>query len=646
MDECEGHRSKKVNFIMSISKLQEEFVELQKEISAFQGLLNSAIDESEFSLEVVQHSTNSNVWDLKVRLDDIALLIAQEKKNAKRKCEIRQIADNVHKMLKKIEVEIKKAEIIESNEDSTLKELGEAYESLKEIEEEDLPKLQAEYSKLPITESEDDVRNEAFEEQVEMVRNLKNIQSSIINKIETTNMLDNLISSFNKKFHTTSEGLKNAQFDVIKITDIKNNDLLIMSRIVFEMKELIKETGIRTLDFIQKYEKKLDDITKSVDLKLAEVEKKIVNTVTKKLESPLKDINFENIEKDISLLPLQSSAYTDLIEKVKKAKAKLDLQRKTKEDLEIIVKTLKEINAFPKNPLPVNEHILTFKKKLNDLVEYLKPKTDAFVPTGDVKIDKDIEKQKQKVEETIVMIKKELEAKELEKANNDLVLKVVSDVVELLSESEKQPDNSNLLSSKEVFSKLKARIINKSNELNALKKKSFGDNLEKVINNNIKIIDEAMRNTDVILFNIEKCEKETIELQGEWNRTEEFADRAIEMANELIERYTNSPQLFEDASKDIETISFLIEEINGYVKVISQISDNFKNYNLDNSLFVEKLDNYKGVVIKLEELKIKVEKDVSRELNLIKMKKRLQDTLNQIVEKANILINKVKVDTC
>uniref|UniRef100_A0A0K0DVH0 DUF5741 domain-containing protein n=1 Tax=Strongyloides stercoralis TaxID=6248 RepID=A0A0K0DVH0_STRER len=628
-------------YVMSISKLQEEFVELQKEIGAFQELLNSAIDESEVSLEVIQHSIKSNIWELKVRLDDIALAIAQEKKNAKRKCELRQITENFFRMASEIEGKVEKAGEVEDNENSTLEELDEAHIILMNIEKNDLPKLQSEFSKLPTTESEDNIRNKAFEKQMKIIEDLKNVQSSLLNKIEANNFFNGLVILFNETVSIVSERLESARCDVNEIVNVKNNDLLAISKVISDMREVVKETGISKSDLIQECEEKFKKMTKNVDLKLADAEKKVINTITKRLEGPFKDLDFDSIERDINVLPHQSSAYTDLKNKIDGAKAKLELQKKTKDELEIIVTALKEISMSPKKSLPINEHILTFKKKLNDLTEYLKPKTDSFIPTGDADIDKDIKKQKEKVDETIEKIKKELEAKEFEKTTTDLVYKTINNIGELLSDSEKQLTNSDLFHSKEFFSTLKIKILEKLDELKTLNKKLVNGNLKEIIRNNITIINEALKNTDAVLSGIEKCEKHNSELQKKLNEVESSADRAIEIANELIECYASSPQPFEKATVDIKTINSLILEINELVEINSQIANNLGNNNFDNSLFTKKLNNYSSVVKNLEELKLKVEKDISREANLIKMRTHLQATLNQIVEKAGILINKV-----
>uniref|UniRef100_A0A0K0F8A4 GAR domain-containing protein n=1 Tax=Strongyloides venezuelensis TaxID=75913 RepID=A0A0K0F8A4_STRVS len=628
---------------MSVSKLQEEFIELQKEIGKFQELLNLAMDESEVSLEVLQHSIKSNIWELKVRLDDIALAIAQEKKNAEKKYEVHQVAKSIFKMVSEMEEEISKAQVIESSKNSTLQELTEAYEILKEVEEEGLPKLEAEYSKLPTVASEDSLRNNAFEEQIRLVENLKNIQSSILDRIETINEFNCLVSSFKDEFSSISRKLEVSQFNFGKINDIKTMDLKKLLNVLENIKELANERDMNESVLLQECEEKLTAIKEAIDLKLTEAEWDIVNTVTKKLNNPTKDVDFELLEKDIAVLPQESISYIDLKNKINSARAKFNLQEKTKNELEVIIKTLKEINAAPKKSLSVNEHIIAFKQKLNDLTEYLKPKTDSFTLTGDAEIDKNIRKQKQQVEEAIKNVRKQLELKESEKANTDMVMSVIDHIDELVLKSENKQNKNNLIDSKETFSLLKDKILGKSQELHDLMKKPLSANLKEIVERKIKIIEKALRNTNLILCDIERCEQEVSESEGKLSEIDVSGCKAILSAKELIERYSKSPQPFDVASNDIELISSLIVDINEYMKAISQIAETFKNYNYNTSLLVEKMEEYINTNKNLEELKTKVEKDIDRERNLIEMKKRLQETLNQIAEKASILINKVDI---
>uniref|UniRef100_A0A0K0ES38 GAR domain-containing protein n=1 Tax=Strongyloides stercoralis TaxID=6248 RepID=A0A0K0ES38_STRER len=622
---------------MAIVKLQEGIVQLQKEIGSFQGLLDSAIDESEVPLKVLLHSTASDIWELKVNLDDIALTVAQEKKNVKRKFEIYQITGDFFQMASEIEAKVEEVGVIGDGKDSTLEDLDEAYKTLKVIEKEDLPRLQAQYSKLPLTEIGDGIKSKAVEQQTKVIKNLESVQSLLLNKIEANNSFNALIVLFKEKASTVSRELESAQLDVNRIISIKDNDLLAVSKVIADMKEVVQKVNISRSDLIQECDEEYRKITNAVDLKCADAERNVIDVVGKRLDVPLEDLDFDNVERDIDALPHQSLAYVDLKSKLNGIKRKLELQKKTKEELEIIANALKEINTSSKDVLPINEYILLLKKKLNDLTECLKPKSDSLILTGDADIDKDLKKQRRKVNKSIEKIKKELENKEFEKTVT--VYKAGDGVKELLLKSEREVVDSDLLRSKEMFSTLRSEILNKLNELNTLNKNLIGDNLKKIIGNNIKIVNQALHNTDTVLSNIEKREKEINKLQGMLKKIESSADYGLDNANELIERYANSPQPFGGAKADVEKINSIILETNRFIKVASKIADDLKDNNFEDSLFIQKLNNYSNAVKNLEELKLKIEDDIKREDNLIRMRNQLQITLNKIIEKASIIFN-------
>uniref|UniRef100_A0A0N4ZUR5 GAR domain-containing protein n=1 Tax=Parastrongyloides trichosuri TaxID=131310 RepID=A0A0N4ZUR5_PARTI len=626
---------------MSISQLQEEFVELQKEIGSLQDLLNSAIDESEISLEVVQHSIKSNIWELKVRLDDIALAIAQEKKNAKRKCELQQIAQRIFSMVKEIEVEIENAEEIESNDNSTLNDLSEAYENLKEIEEERLPKLEAEYSKLPITGSEDSLRNKTMEEQTKMMENLRNIQSSIMYKIEAMNNFNVLVGTFKMKFADISTMIDKAGSDVSKIFKIKNEQLPSLFEIVVEAKQLAGESNLKELKAVDDLEKNLHEMSKNLEIKLLDAEEKVVKDICIKLESPLRTLNINKIEKDIDILPHDCEAYKNLKNKINDTKMKLNHQMKTKKELEVIINALKEIETTPKKVLPVNEHIVAFRKKLNELTQLLKPKADALSFTGDDEIDNNIRKQRQILEFAIQSVKNELELKENERADIEKINGVTAGLENLCFESRDKPSEKDLLSSKEKFVLLKTKVEKKLKEVKGLDGVIVLDKLKVKVNKNIEMLKEASTNIDKILHDIEKYEKDLNGLMSEFNAVDNLMENLVTKSEELLKRYSQSAQPFEVATVDLKCIDDIVIEINENVSKMGSIVDTFKSYGMDYSSLSEKIEKYNSIVKNLEELKIKIEKDVKRECTLIEMKKNLQETLNRIAERANKLITKV-----
>uniref|UniRef100_A0A0N4Z7F2 Calponin-homology (CH) domain-containing protein n=1 Tax=Parastrongyloides trichosuri TaxID=131310 RepID=A0A0N4Z7F2_PARTI len=199
----------KFNDVLSKDSTPEDLSDVQKSISELQNKLDSALDDNEVPLAVVQHSSKSDVWDLKDRLDEIALALNEQKEDARKKMELQKLASDISSKVKEIQNEIENAEKVESNPDSSIDDLTKASDDLKNIQSNLLPKLEEDFNMLPATPEVDNLRNKTFEEKVKLEEDLGNVESAINERIDSISKLNDLISTCDNKLNNVIDKINN-----------------------------------------------------------------------------------------------------------------------------------------------------------------------------------------------------------------------------------------------------------------------------------------------------------------------------------------------------------------------------------------------------------------------------------------------------
>uniref|UniRef100_A0A0K0E6G5 TPR_REGION domain-containing protein n=1 Tax=Strongyloides stercoralis TaxID=6248 RepID=A0A0K0E6G5_STRER len=426
----------RANDILSKETNPEDLNDIQKDISTLQNKLNISIDDSEVPLEVIQHSPDSDVWDLKDRLDEIAFALADQKENARKKMELQKIASDISDKVKEIQDKIKEAEIVESNPNSSTDELKNALDNLENIKSNLLPKLDEEFNKLPITPEVDGLRNKTLEEQAKLVEDLNNAESAINERIYSIDELGDLIASADMKLDSINKKLDETPLSYLdEILKIELEDILPLNSVTDEINDAADRANKKHLPELTNFASKLNEVTQKLgdrkkqaedviesqrkaaeelaeaerkaaeelaeaERQAAEAQKQAQDEIEKLVVAPINEENVPLIEEQLSKLPENSPVYEELKKKADDVKDKVEKVKNIKSDLSDIENTMKPAVEIKDEGLPLAEKVKDTEEKLTKLKD-ARPKLLAITWSGVPEVDEEIKKKQQELDDLI-----------------------------------------------------------------------------------------------------------------------------------------------------------------------------------------------------------------------------------------------------
>uniref|UniRef100_A0AC35TQP7 KASH domain-containing protein n=1 Tax=Rhabditophanes sp. KR3021 TaxID=114890 RepID=A0AC35TQP7_9BILA len=626
--------STRANEALSVENTPEVFATLQLEIKPIQIELENALERYEAPPVLVDHSPESDVWDLKERLDELAVAVAETKENAITKLAVLEIVNEIKDNVQTLQKTLEDAEIIESDPTAEISQLENAVKYLEVAESSLLPQLEAAYAKLPVNPEYETFRNNTQAEQAKLVEDIQNAKNAILSRIQNINALETAILDLNKDIEDLNK----------TILDIPSDDLGLILGIQGDLIPDLKEKA-----------KKIHELS-LVANKDQDANKVMINDALGDSINRLEDMAVEaqRITQELADAEIQKKADDARLAEVE---ARIEDERLAKQKAEeeaIIAKDKAEKEAAIAKEKAEEEAKLAADKQAIEAERLAKEKADEEERIEAERIAKEQEEAKIEAEKARVeaerIAKEEAEKarieaeriakEETEKARIEaeriakeeakiaaekqavederLAKEKADEEVRLAKEQSERKikeDISNLLAApvnEEILQKIEAQLVSLSPEdASDLKNKAL----------------DALALHDAI-------EKTKLGLALAKDNLFNEIIPLLENGSSVIARYLNGPQSYELGLQDCAALPHLIEKLNKAVDEVAKLKKQLVENNLPTEDVDFKVEEIRAVNDRLGLLIDNLKKDIDAEENLIAKKKELADLVKTLSDKA------------
>uniref|UniRef100_A0A0K0F4A9 Nuclear anchorage protein 1 (inferred by orthology to a C. elegans protein) n=1 Tax=Strongyloides venezuelensis TaxID=75913 RepID=A0A0K0F4A9_STRVS len=372
------------------------------------------------------------------------------------------------------------------------------------------------------------------------------------------------------------------------------------------------------------------------DSKVRETENIIKSLIT----LPPNEENINIINENIEKLPLDSALYHDLKKKVDEIKDKHNSIKDIRNTLDNIDVSLKNLVEETQENIPLAEQVSSTQDKITKLKDQIKPTLDSLALVGIPEVKEDVEKTEKILNQIIDNLENKLiEGKEnmriLEDANNDAKeLSILIDEANAPIETFK-PDIS-----LDHLQTLQRNIKEKINKLEDIPLEI----LPECDKDSIQIIiDGGNKSIDRIDFNIRELEKQW-ELINNLSRTKykllNDTDKLSTETDDLIKRYNEKAQPFDISVKDLRTIDFITGKYNDLLEQNEDLLTSLIENQQSNEDVIDNINQIRLRVDNLKQLDDKITTDVEKENGLIRTRNELNDSIKNIIDRANDVLSK------